>query len=139
MLKIFFLMTFFTSLTWAKGSTMIETVIQDYFHGYQEADVSLIQKAFQGDTKLLSISEGKLEVTEMKDWLKNLEERRLKGDIRKGVLKIESMDVTDDAASVKVLIQFPKFEFTDYLSLLRISGKWMIVGKIYHYREIKNP
>jgi hypothetical protein len=72
----------------------------------------------------------------MKDWLKSLEARRTQGDIRIGKLKIEAIDVTDQAASVKLKIRFQKFEFTDYLSLLKIGGMWIIVGKIYHYREM---
>ena len=65
----------------------------------------------------------------MSDWLKGLEDRHLRGNIRKGLLKIESIDSTNYAASVKVKITFPAFEFTDYLSLLKIDGKWLIVGK----------
>ena len=136
MLKLLFLFLLLTSQTWAKGSTMIENVIQDYFQGYQQADISLIQNAFHPDTKLLSVSDEKIDVTEMKNWLKSLKERHESGDIRLGKLKIESIDVTDQAASVKLKIKFQEFEFTDYLSLLRLDGKWLIVGKIYHYRKI---
>lgn len=136
MLKILFLMTLLTSQAWAKGSMNIQNVIQDYFQGYQQADTSLIQNSFHPQTKLLSITNGKLDVTEMKDWLKSLEARRVRGDIRVGNLKIESIDVTDQTAAVKLNIRFQTFEFVDYLSLLRIDGMWIIVGKIYHYREI---
>ena len=128
--------TMLTTQVWAKGSVMIEDVIQDYFQGYQQADTKLIQNAFHADTRLLSVDNGKLDKTEMSDWLKSLEDRRLRGDIRKGILKIESIDATDYAASVKVNITFPAFAFTDYLSLLKIDGKWLIVGKIYHFKEI---
>jgi hypothetical protein len=136
MLKFLFLLTLLSSQAWAKGSTTIQNVIQDYFQGYQHADTSLIQNAFHPGTKLLSITNGKLDVIEMKDWLKSLEARRTQGDIRIGKLKIEAIDVTDQAASVKLKIRFQKFEFTDYLSLLKIGGMWIIVGKIYHYREM---
>jgi hypothetical protein len=136
MLKFLFVFTLLTTQVWAKGSVMIEDVIQDYFQGYQQADTKLIQNAFHSDTRLLSVDNGQLDKTEMSDWLKSLEERRLRGDIRKGVLKIESIDSQDYAASVKLKITFPAFEFTDYLSLLKIDGKWQIVGKIYHFKEI---
>ncbi len=52
---------------------MINEVIQSYFEGYQKADVALIKKAFHPDTRLLSVDHGKLDVTEMNVWLKNLE------------------------------------------------------------------
>lgn len=134
MLKILFLTIMLSSQVWAKGSPMIDQVIADYFQGYQNADTTLIKNAFHNQTRLLSVDEGKLDVTEMQDWLKGLEERRARGDIRKGKLEIASIDVTQETASVKLNISFEKFSFTDYLSLLRIEGKWIIVGKIYHYQ-----
>ena len=135
MLKLFVLLTLLSTQVHAKGSVMIEQVIQDYFQGYQQAETKLIKKAFHSDTRLLSVDNQKLDVTEMKDWLESLEKRKLNGDIRKGELKILSIDQTADSALVKVSIKFPKFQFTDYLSFLRIEGKWQIVGKIYSVEE----
>lgn len=136
MYKIIILSLILTSNLWASGSDKIEDVIQNYYEGYQKADVLLIQKAFHPDTRLLSSSDGELDVTEMSDWLINLKERQLRGDIRKGFLKILSIDATNDAATVKLKIRFPALEFTDYLSLLKIKKKWIIVGKIYQYQEL---
>lgn len=135
MLKLFVLLSLITTQTWAKDSSMIEKVIQNYFEGYQQADTTLIKKAFHSDTRLLSVEDGKLDVTEMKDWLKGLEDRHLRGETRVGKLKIESIDITGYTASVKLNIVFPTFEFTDYLSLLKIEDKWVIVGKIYLVRS----
>lgn len=135
MVKYLVLLYLLTTQAWAtKGSVMIDDVIQDYFKGYQQADGNLIRNAFHEDTRLMSVEDGKLDRTEMKDWLTSLEARRSNGDIRKGALEIQSIDTTDYAASVKVKISFPAFEFTDYLSLLKIDGKWLIVGKIYHVK-----
>lgn len=125
-----------SSHTWAKGSNMIEEVIQDYFQGYQKADVGLIKKAFHANTRLLSVDQGKLDVTEMSDWLKNLEDRHSRGDIREGKLTTVSIDVTNESAIVKLKISFKTFQFTDYLSLLKVEGKWIIVGKIYDYKPL---
>ena len=136
MLKFLLLFICITSQTWAQGSEKIENTIKDYFNVYQQADTNLIKKAFHSETSLLSVDEGRMEVLEMKDWLKGLEDRNARGDIRVGQLKIENIDVTHQTASVKLKIRFPKFEFTDYLSLLKVDGKWLIVGKIYHFREI---
>lgn len=136
MLKFFILLTLLSTQSYAKGSFMIEQVIQDYFQGYQLAETTLIKKAFHADTRLLSVDNQQLDVTEMKDWLNGLEKRKLDGDIRKGELKVLSIDQTGDTAVVKLSIKFPKFQFTDYLSLLKIEGKWLIVGKIYSVKEL---
>ena len=41
------------------------------------------------------------------------------------------MDVTGNAASVKVLETHDNAIYTDYLSLLKWNGEWKIVNKIY--------
>lgn len=46
--------------------------------------------------------------------------------------KIGFIDITDDAATVKVEDEFGSMKFTDYLSLLKVAGEWKIVSKIYH-------
>jgi hypothetical protein len=135
MFKLFILLTLLSSHAEAKGSVMIEQVIQNYFQGYQLAETSLIKKAFHSETRLLSVDNNQLDVTEMKDWLTGLEKRKLDGDIRKGELKVLSIDQSGDSAVVKLSIKFPKFSFIDYLSLLRIDEKWLIVGKIYSVKE----
>ncbi|WP_027061336.1 nuclear transport factor 2 family protein [Mesorhizobium loti] len=45
---------------------------------------------------------------------------------------VTSIDITDDAASVKMEDEFGSMRFTNYLSLLRIAGEWKIVSKLYH-------
>src|SRR4051812_7099577 len=109
----------------------IETTIEKYFKGYMEAKPELVSEAFHAETRLYSTEEGKLEKTEMKDWLDNLEERKKKGDKRVGKLEILSLDQTKDAATAKVRITVKTLEFIDYLSLLQIQDEWKIVGKIY--------
>ena len=136
MFKVILLLSLLSTNGWAKGSTVIEDVIQDYFQGYQLADVGRIQNAFHEDTRLLSVDNGKLDRTELKDWLVNLAHRHETGDVRKGKLEVLALDSTDYAASAKLRITFEKFQFTDYLSLLKIEGKWIIVGKIYHFKEL---
>lgn len=45
---------------------------------------------------------------------------------------IESVDITGNAAVGKIVLDYPNARLTDYMSLLKIDGKWMIVNKIFH-------
>lgn len=56
------------------------------------------------------------------------------GKEEKGTLKILSVDVTDNAASVKVIETYPTSVYVDYLNLLKFGGEWRIVNKIYTSR-----
>lgn len=42
-----------------------------------------------------------------------------------------TIDVTGNAASVKVREGYAKSIYTDYLSLLKFRGSWKVVNKIY--------
>ncbi|MND84339.1 putative lumazine-binding protein [compost metagenome] len=48
------------------------------------------------------------------------------------LIQIEAIDVTGDAATVKVVDEFAGMRFSDYLSLLKVEGRWVIVNKVYH-------
>jgi hypothetical protein len=44
---------------------------------------------------------------------------------------ITMVDVTGDAAVAKIVLDYPDAMITDYMSLLKIGGKWKIVNKIF--------
>ncbi len=52
--------------------------------------------------------------------------------------KIESLDVSGNAAIAKITLDYPTVKFTDYMSLLKIDGEWKIVNKSF-YVEPKQP
>ena len=114
---------------------ILETV-QNYIDGYLGAQSGLMKKAFHTQTRLFSVDEEDLDTTEMIDWLSNIEERQLKGDIRKGKSEIKFLDITNNTAIVKLVLSLDKFEFTDYLSILNIKNEWIIVNKIYSVKEL---
>lgn len=43
-----------------------------------------------------------------------------------------SVDVTGDAAVAKVELDYPNALLTNYFTLLKVDGKWMIMNKIFH-------
>src|SRR4051812_31618535 len=89
----------------------IEETVRHYIQGYLKAQSETLLKAFHPKTRLFSTDDGKLETTETSDWVKSLDERRKKGDIREAEAKIEGLDVSGDAAVAKVSLVFKSFQF----------------------------
>ena len=114
----------------------IKKVIENYVDGYLNADSRLVSGAFHSETILYSVDDGALDQMGMAAWIKNLNDRKLRGDIRTADFKLESVDVTDNTATAKLTLQFEKAQFTDYLSLLHLAGRWIIVGKIYSMKQL---
>ena len=118
------------------SSPAVLEVIQNYFEGYTEAESVKLLRAFHPETQLLSVDAGKLEKTEMSEWLLNIERRKAAGDIRTGKFEILNSEEFGEAAVATVVMTFPKLEFTDHLSLLRVDGAFKIVGKTYTVRPL---
>lgn len=52
---------------------------------------------------------------------------------------IESIDVAGNAASAKIILDYPATRFVDYMSLLKIDGEWKIVTKIFYAEPKAKP
>ncbi|MFL5487324.1 MAG: nuclear transport factor 2 family protein [Gemmatimonadaceae bacterium] len=111
----------------------IRAVVQNYLHGLKFNDVPSLRGAFWPDAKLLFVKpDGALGQLSQEDWYRMFASSA--GKEEQGELRIASMDVTDNAASVKVIETYPKSVYVDYLNLLRIKDRWTIVNKIYTAR-----
>ncbi|TMU50399.1 nuclear transport factor 2 family protein [Flagellimonas algicola] len=110
----------------------IEQVVQNYFEGTQTGDVQLLDKAFH-EKSLLKLLNDEGSYTE---WTYSGEKGYREFIADRGgsehSVKILSVDFTGNAAMVKAKLDFTKFHYIDYLSLLKIEGRWKIVNKIAH-------
>lgn len=108
----------------------VRQTVETYLHGLKFNDVPSLKKAFYPEAKLFFVKQdGSLGQLSQEQWYKGFESTA--GKEEEGDLKIVSVDVTGNAASVKVREEYPKSIYTDYISLLKLGGEWKIVNKIY--------
>lgn len=106
------------------------TAVETYLHGLKFNDVESLKRVFLPDVKLQWIKrDGTLGQLTQEDWYKTFAASA--GKEEEGTLRVESLEVTDDIASAKVLETYPKSVYVDYISLIRIQGRWWIAGKVY--------
>lgn len=116
--------------------TAVRKTVEHYLHGLKYNDVESLKLAFYPEAKLWWIKRDKqLGQLTQEQWYKGFAASA--GQEEKGELKITSVDVTGNAASVKVEEFYEKTKYTDYLSLLKLEGGWKIVNKIYVAEPIK--
>ena len=114
----------------------VRQAVQNYLHGLKYNDVESLKKAFWPEAKLFFVKNGgQLGQLTQSQWYEGFAASA--GKEEKGELKITSVDVTDNAASVKVEEDYPGSVYVDYLSLLKFDGEWRIVNKIYTSRRKK--
>lgn len=134
-LATLFLLTLTTCATTTPARTSAEeaavrATVASYLHGLHFNDVAGLERAFWPDAKLYFIKrDGSLGQLTQQDWYKSFISHA--GQEEAGDFRITAVDVTGDAASVKVVETYEKSVYVDYLNLLRWNDEWRIVNKIY--------
>ncbi len=112
--------------------TAIRQTIQYYFDGGRMGDSITLQKAFHPDARMLFAREGALAVVPIGDYIKRVAENPPKPGARDSTeRRIASIDVAGDAAVAKLELKRPDMTVTDYMSLIRVGDRWLIVNKIF--------
>ncbi len=116
--------------------TAIEALMQLYFDGLYEGDVEKLSGAFHPTAALAYERDGELVVLPQAEWFAVVRSRpspRAQGLARDdGILSIDRASPT--TAMVKVKCQIPPRYFTDYLSLLKVEGRWQVAQKVFATR-----
>ena len=113
-----------------REAPQVRTVVERYLHGLKFNDTTSLHSAFWPDARLMWIKrDGSIGQLSQADWYKSFVANA--GKEEEGTLGIESIDVSGNVASVKVLEVYPKSVYIDYLNMLRIGDEWRIVNKIY--------
>jgi protease I len=119
------------SARWADEAAIRQTV-QYYFDGGKNRDSLTLRKAFHPEARMLFARDGKLVVVPIAEYISRVGSERLKpGEVDSTERKVTSVDVVGDAAVAKVELKRPNALLTDYMSLLKVDGRWLIVNKIF--------
>ena len=111
----------------------IEQTVQTYLDGVYEGDADKLASVFHETSALTYEQDGKLVVLPREQWLKVMRERA--SAKAKGLARDDAILLVDQSgpttAFVKVKCQIPPRYFTDYLSLLKVDGRWVVAQKVF--------
>lgn len=111
----------------------IERTIQTYFDGLYEGDADKLASVFLPTSALTFEQVGQAQVLPLADWLKAVRERG--APKARGLARDDAILLLDQSgpttAFVKVKCQIPPRYFTDYLSLLKVDGRWQVAQKVF--------
>ena len=119
------------SARWADEAAIRQTV-QYYFDGGQNRDSLALRKAFHPDARMLFVRDGQLAVVPIGEYIARVAKNKLKpGEVDSTRRRVTSVDVAGDAAVARLELEGPDALVTDYMSLLKVDGRWVIVNKIF--------
>jgi hypothetical protein len=118
----------------------IEQAVQTYFDGLYEGDADKLASVFHETAALTFEQNGELVVLPLAKWLDSVRSRPSAKS--KGLARDDAILLFDQSgpasAFVKVKCQMPPLYFTDYLSLLKVGGKWVVAQKVFA-TEVRKP
>lgn len=111
----------------------IRAAVQTYLDGLYEGDADKLAAVFHPTSALTYEEAGVLTVLPREQWLAAVRSRpssQSRGLERcDEILQIDQSSPT--TAFVKLKCQIPPRFFTDYLSFLKVDGKWQVAQKIF--------
>ena len=110
----------------------IEAVLHLYVDGMTFAHEGALRKAFHPKASIIGNYEGAVEWLSVDEFIAAVAAEGAAPVSTQPAIEIGALDVTGDAATAKLRDRFAGMEFTDYLSLLKVEGRWLIVSKLYH-------
>lgn len=109
----------------------VRAAIEHYFQGHATGDGSHYRKVFHPDSKLFFMREGKFTSWTSEEYIGRASGKPAADEAQRK-RTIDWIDVTGDAAVVKLTLTYPTVTFVDYMSLLKIDGEWKIVNKTFN-------
>lgn len=116
----------------------IRHTIDYYFQGHATGDGEYMRKAFHTDARLFFIRDGKYSQLALAEYIARFDGKPAADEAQRK-RRIESIDISGNAAIVKVSLDYPNAQITDYMSMLKIDGEWKIVNKTFYSKPRQQP
>jgi len=110
----------------------IRQTVHYYFDGGRNGDSVSLRKAFHPEARMLFLRDSGLAVVPIGEYIRRVAENKPKaGAVDSTERRIASIDIAGDAAMARLELKRPNALITDYMSLLKVEGRWVIVNKSY--------
>ncbi|ESR22444.1 nuclear transport factor 2 family protein [Lutibaculum baratangense] len=113
--------------------TEIELVVRDYLDGMSYADAEKLRAAFHPRASVVGRWAGLLEWLSLEEFVTACLEAPALPAGAGYYSQILSIDILENVAAVKLEDDYLGNRFTDYLTLMKDDGRWLIVNKVYHH------
>ncbi|SEQ35666.1 nuclear transport factor 2 family protein [Neolewinella agarilytica] len=110
---------------------LVEQTVGYYLDGGTNRDFETLKKAFHESAKIRYLKDGVYHEANCLEFFGKMKP----GEKQDRQTRIVSIDVSGYAASAKLEIEYPTFTFVDYMTLMKIDGKWLIMAKVSYARQ----
>ena len=110
----------------------VRATLEHYIQGHATGDPAHMRLAFHPAARLFWSSADTLATRTSEEYIARMPGKPA-ADEATGTRKrrIERVDVTGNAATGKIVLDYPDAYIVDYMSLLKTKGEWKIINKIF--------
>jgi len=110
----------------------VRATLEHYIQGHATGDAAHMRLAFHPAARLFWSSADTLATRTSEEYIARMPGKPA-ADEATGTRKrrIERVDVTGNAATGKIVLDYPDAYIVDYMSLLKTNGEWKIINKIF--------
>ena len=113
----------------------LQSVIGDYFDGLYHSDTTRLARVFHPRAVYASATGGSLLVRDMAEYFPVVDARpspASRGEVRTDrIVALEFLG--PDTARATLDCSIADKAFTDWLTFLRVDGRWQVMSKIFHH------
>lgn len=110
----------------------VREALQHYLNGHATGSAEEFSRAFHPRANLYFIRDGQFTERTSADYIAGAKGGGPAPDEARRKRRIDQVDVTGTAAIATIVLEYPGVTFTDYMSLLKVDGRWQIVAKVFH-------
>jgi hypothetical protein len=117
----------------------VRVPLENYLKGHATGNAEFMRKAFHTEGKLIFVRDGKYTTRTFDEYIAGMKDGKPAPDEAQRKRWIESIDVAGNAATGKIILDYPNVKFVDYMTLLKIDGEWKIVNKSFYAEPKEKP
>lgn len=115
----------------------VARVLATYFDGLYHSDTQRLAQVFHPKAQYVCATDGTLLHRDMADYFPVVDARPApasRGEARRDeIVSVEFAGPVTARAVVRCAIGTR--HFTDFLTLIRLDGRWQVISKVFHYEE----
>lgn len=117
----------------------VRAPLDDYLEGHRTGSRAAFERAFHPEAELFGVrGDGQIHRETARAYVARAGGGRAAADEARRKRWIESVDVTGPTGTAVIVLDYPTVRYTDYMSLMKTDGRWVIVNKTFT-AESKTP
>lgn len=110
----------------------IQAVITNYFEGIFNGDIKKLESAFHPQCLLFGDINGQPYLKNLPDYLEGVKNRKSPNELGENFrMEILGIEILNDMAYAKLHVPMLGYNYYDFITLSRISGKWVYINKVF--------